>query len=179
MSEQANQTGQTEAGRVETPLERWLARAERVIRQYERDEKRAQWMFQKMQAFARIHGKGLATVREETVLGYLELLTRRGQKDWQVIQALESICILLSHGCGRENVRMPVVREHWLERRATLESRDFSGEFTRDDRIVLDCRAQPGLRTAGHSPTYGLWTVGHSPTYGLRTAGLYTSYVRN
>lgn len=73
-----------------------------------------------MVAFARVHGERLATLRQADVLAYLETLTRLGEKDWQVMQALDAICILLSFGCGRLNVHMPEVREHWLEHRQTL-----------------------------------------------------------
>lgn len=101
-------------------VEGWLAKAQQAIPQYERDAKRQDWMFQRMAAFARVHQEHLATLRQASVLAYLEMLTRRGEKDWQVMQALDSICILLSFGCGRLNVRIPEVREHWLEHRQTL-----------------------------------------------------------
>ena len=101
-------------------VDAWLSRAQQVIPQYERDEKRRDWMYQRMVSFARVHGKRLATLRLAEVLKYLETLTRRGQKDWQVMQALDSICILLSFGCGRHNVLLPQVREQWFEHRATL-----------------------------------------------------------
>lgn len=108
-------------------VEQWLRRAEQVLPQYERDAKRQDWMFQRMMAFARVHGEGLAQVTRQDVLSYLETLARRGEKDWQVMQALDSICILLSHGCGRLNVRISEVRELWLEYRLRLEN--GSGEF--------------------------------------------------
>lgn len=98
----------------------WLAKAQSVIPQYERDSKRQDWMFQRMIAFARVHRERLATLRLADVLDYLTTLTRRGEKDWQVMQALDSICLLLSFGCGRQNVRIPEVRERWLEHRMTL-----------------------------------------------------------
>ena len=101
-------------------VDQWLEKAQRAIPQYERDAKRQDWMYQRMVAFARVHGERLATLRLADVLGYLETLTRRGEKDWQVMQALEAICLLLSFGCGRLNVRMPEVREQWLEHRMTL-----------------------------------------------------------
>lgn len=102
-------------------VEQWLRRAEQALPQYERDEKRAGWMFQRMVAFARVHQEELARVTRRDVLSYLETLVRRGEKDWQVTQALDSICILLSHGCGRLNVRISEVRELWLEHRIRLE----------------------------------------------------------
>lgn len=103
-------------------VNQWLEKAQRVIPQYERDAKRQDWVYQRMVAFARVHGEQLATLRREEVLGYLETLTRRGEKDWQVMQALEAICLLLTFGCGRLNVRMPEVREQWLEHRMRLVS---------------------------------------------------------
>lgn len=102
-------------------VEDWLTKAQRAIPQYEQDAKRQDWIFQRMVAFARLHRERLATLRLADVLDYLALLTRRGEKDWQVMQALDSICILLSFGCGRANVRMPNVREHWLEHRQSLD----------------------------------------------------------
>ena len=36
------------------------------------------------------------------------------------MQALDSICILLSHGCGLQYVRMPELWEAWLIRRLEL-----------------------------------------------------------
>lgn len=101
-------------------VDQWLEKAQRAIPQYERDAKRQDWMFQRMVAFARVNGERLATLRLADVLRYLETLTRRGEKDWQVMQALDAICLLLSFGCGRLNVRMPEVREQWLEHRMTL-----------------------------------------------------------
>lgn len=106
----------------------WLRRAESALPQYERDEKRASWMFQRMVAFARVHRERLATITRRDVLAYLETLACRGEKDRQVIQALDSICILLSHGCGRLNVRIPDVRELWLEHRSRLEGSAENGE---------------------------------------------------
>jgi integrase len=113
-------------------VEGWLVKAQQAIPQYERDAKRQDWIFQRMVAFARVHGERLATLRQADVLAYLETLTRRGEKDWQVMQALDAICILLSFGCGRLNVRMPEVRERWLEHRLTLvpgASAQVVGEF--------------------------------------------------
>lgn len=101
-------------------VENWLATAKRGIPPVERDAKRQEWMFQRMVAFARIHGERLATLRKTDVLDYLETLTKRGEKEWQVMQALDSICLLLSFGCGRSNVLTPEVREEWLERRTSL-----------------------------------------------------------
>lgn len=98
----------------------WLERARGAIPQYERDVKRAEWMFRRMEAFSRVHGERLALIRLEDVLAYLETLTRRGENEWQVGQALDSICILLSFGCGRHNVRMSEVREQWLVHRDRL-----------------------------------------------------------
>lgn len=108
-------------------VDQWLEKAQRVIPQYERDAKRQDWMYQRMVAFARVHGERLATLRLADVLRYLETLTRRGEKDWQVRQALEAICLLLSFGCGRLNVRMPEVREQWLEHRMTLVPGGLAG----------------------------------------------------
>lgn len=105
----------------------WLTKAERALPQYERDAKRFDWMMERMKAFARLHGKGLATIRLAAVLDYLETLARRGQKEWQVMQALDSICILLSFGCGRQNVKMHEVREQWLQHRSALG--DSASEF--------------------------------------------------
>ena len=115
-------------------MEDWLAKAQQSIPQYERDAKRQEWMFQRMVAFARVHGKQLAILRLADVLGYLGTVTQRGETDWQVMQALDSICLLLSFGCGRLNVRMPEVREQWLEHRMTLvpggtAAAKLSGEF--------------------------------------------------
>jgi hypothetical protein len=109
--------------RTEVPelVQQWLRRAESALPQYERDEKRASWMFQRMVAFARVHRERLARVTRHDVLSYLETLARRGEQDWQVTQALDAICILLSHGCGRLNVRISEVRELWLEHRLQLE----------------------------------------------------------
>jgi hypothetical protein len=45
-----------------------------------------------------------------------------------VIQALDSICILLSHGCGRLNVRIPEARELWVKHRSRLEGSAENGE---------------------------------------------------
>ena len=72
-------------------VELWLEKAQKMLPNYERDEKRQDWMFQRMVAFARVHRERLATLRLAEVLGYLETLTRRGQKDWQVIQAVDSM----------------------------------------------------------------------------------------
>ena len=107
---------------------RWLERGRNAIPQYERDEKRAEWMYRKMEAFARRHGERLSVLRRNEVLDYLAELTRHGQTEWQVMQALDSICILLSFGCGRVNVRMSEVREIWLNRRAEL-ARDVQVEI--------------------------------------------------
>jgi hypothetical protein len=101
-------------------VEDWLSKARRAIPQYERDARRQDGMFQRMVAFARVHGERLATLRQADVLQYLEKLTRRGEKEWQVMQALDAICLLLSFGCGRLNVRIPEVREHWLVHRQSL-----------------------------------------------------------
>ena len=101
-------------------MDRWLRRGRNAIPQYERDEKRAGWMFRKMEAFSRRYGERLGTLRRDDVLDYLTELTRLGHTEWQVSQALDSICILLAFGCGRTNVRMSDVRESWLIRRAEL-----------------------------------------------------------
>lgn len=128
-------------------VEGWLVKAQQAIPQYERDAKRQEWMFQRMVAFARVHREHLATLRQASVLAYLEMLTRRGEKDWQVMQALDSICILLSFGCGRLNVRIPEVREHWLEHRQTLipggaaanqSAREFESPLPSPTGSVLD-----------------------------------------
>ena len=79
-------------------------------------------MFRKMEAFARRYGERLGVLRRDVVLDYLTELTRLGHTEWQVSQALDSICILLAFGCGRTNVRMSELREDWLIRRAGLSS---------------------------------------------------------
>ena len=75
-----------------------------------------------MEAFARRYGERLGILRRDDVLDYLTELTRLGHTEWQVSQALDSICILLAFGCGRTNVRMSDVRESWLIRRAELSN---------------------------------------------------------
>ena len=79
-------------------------------------------MYRKMEAFARRYGEQLGILRRDELLDYLAELTRLGRTEWQVSQALDSICILLAFGCGRTTVRMSEVRESWLIRRARLSS---------------------------------------------------------
>ena len=99
-------TSESPAQVDETAVERWLRRGRNAIPQNERDENRADWMYRKMEAFARRFGERLSTFCGDDVLDYLTELTRRGHTEWQFSQALDSICILLAFGCGRKNVRM-------------------------------------------------------------------------
>lgn len=123
----------------------WLALAERALPQYERDGRKREWMLRRMESFARLHGEALATLRLSDVLAYLEKLTRNGDQDWQVMQTLDSICILLSFGCGRENVRIGEVREEWREYRQKFES----GVPIASSPSALPGAAGPGDRVRG------------------------------
>ena len=135
-------------------MERWLRRGRNAIPQYERDEKRTGWMYRKMEAYARRHGERLSTLRRDEVLDYLTELTRLGHTEWQVSQALDSICILLAFGCGRTNVRMSEVRESWLIRRAglSIDADEVSnhGVVVRRDGFdsATESRSDDGTRSA-------------------------------
>ena len=124
-----------------TKVDRWLQRGRDAIPQYERDATRAEWLFRKMESFARLHGERLSVIRLADVLAHLESLTRRGHKEWQVMQSLDAICILLRFGCGRENVRFSEVREHWLQHRAASVGNGYANTGTATQ--CTDVRSSP------------------------------------
>ena len=140
-------------------VERWLQRGRAAIPQYERDATRADWMFRKMEAFARLHGGRLAVIRLAEVLSHLESLTRRGHKEWQVLQLLDAICILLSFGCDRQNVRMSEVREHGLRDRANLVG-DGYGTPSVSARIRAEVGTASEMRAAEGFPIPVAFTAG-------------------
>jgi len=71
-------------------------------------------------AIARRCGERLSALRRDEVLDYLTELTRYGHTEWKVMRALDSTRILLSCGCGRQNLGLPEVREAWFIRRLEL-----------------------------------------------------------
>ncbi len=84
------------AGIDESGVGKWLRWGRNAIPQYERDVKRAEWIYRKMEVFAQRFGERLMVLRRGEVLDYLAELTRRGHTEWQIMQSLDSICILLA-----------------------------------------------------------------------------------
>ena len=63
----------------------WLKLATQAIPQFERDERRRDWMVRRMEVFARLHGEKLATLQLADVLSYLEGKSKgSGVFDWSI-----------------------------------------------------------------------------------------------